>query len=136
MDMDIFDYTDDLEFLRDFYHLHGKTFDWAIIEEKTSSNPDNNKLKPGLIIEGSHAYVDLYERKLQSIRDGFGLAGYSRKPYRAKIESAGNDNKYAVLTSLEDPSMNIILPSSFVLDIHRQCWYGEWMDDGEHIMEI
>ena len=24
MNMDIFDYTDDLEFLRDFYHLHGK----------------------------------------------------------------------------------------------------------------
>ena len=94
------------------------------------------KLKPGLIIEGSHAYVDLYERKLQSIRESFGLAGYSRKPYRAKRESAGNDNKYAVLTSLEDPDMNIVLPSSFVLDIHRQCWYGEWMDDGEHIMEI
>ena len=127
--MDIFDYTDDLEFLRDFYHLHGKNFDWAIIEEKISSDPDKNKLKPGLIIEGSRAFVDLYERKLQ-------CAGYYRKPHRAKRESAGNDGKYAVLVSLDNPDMNIILPSSFVLDIHRQCWYGEWMDNGEHIMEI
>ena len=132
--MDIFDYTDDLEFLRDFYHLHGKNFDWAIIEEKSSSNPDSNKLKPGLIIEDSRAYVDLYERKLQSILDNF--YGYSRKPHRAKRVSAGNDGKYVVLESLEDPNMNIILPSSFVLDIHRQCWYGEWMDNGEHIMGI
>ena len=84
--MDIFDYTDDLEFLRDFYHLHGKNFDWAIIEEKSSSDPDSNKLKPGLIIEDSRAYVDLYERKLQ-------CAGYYRKPHRAKRESAGNDGK-------------------------------------------
>ena len=131
--MDIFDYTDDLEFLRDYYHLHGKNFDWAIIEEKISSDPDESRLKPGLIIEGSRACVDLYERKLKRIHDGL---DNSRKPYRAKRESAGNDGKYAVLVSLENPDMSIILPSSFVLDIHRQCWYGEWMDDDEHIMEI
>ena len=132
--MDIFDYTDDLEFLRDYYHLQGKSFDWAIIEEKSSSDPDSNKLKPGLIIDGSHAYVDLYERKLQCILNN--LYGYSRKPHRAKRESAGDDSEYAVLVSLEDPNMNIILPSSFVLDIHRQCWYGEWMDNDEYIMSI
>ena len=132
--MDIFDYTDDLEFLRDYYHLQGKSFDWAIIEEKSSSDPDSNKLKPGLIIDGSRAYVDLYGRKLQCILNNF--HGYSSKPHRAKRESAGDDSEYAMLVSLEDPNMNIILPSSFVLDIHRQCWYGEWMDNGEHIMGI
>ena len=132
--MDIFDYTDDLEFLRDFYHLHGKNFDWAIIEEKSSSNPSTNKLKPGLIIEGSRAYVDLYERKLERTINDFD--GYSRKPYRAKRVSAGNDGEYVVLAALEDSNKHIILPSSFVLDIHRQCWYGEWMDNGEHIMSI
>jgi hypothetical protein len=136
--MDIFDYTDDIEFLRDFYHLQGKNIDWAIIEVchpegKLDINPmrinrkyPNSEFKPGLIIEGSRVYVDLYERKFQI---PVVLGSSSRKAHPAELKSGGNDSEYAALVAKEDPSMQIILPSSFVRDIHRQCWYGEWMEE-------
>ena len=144
--MDIFDYTDDLEFLNDFYHLQGKDIEWAIIEEtypedKLERGPmervnpkyPNSKFKPGLIVKGSRVYVDLMERKIQCPRR---LDRYSRKAHPAELKKGGNDSEFAALVGKEDQSMQIILPSSFVLDIHRQCWYGEWMDNGEYIMDI
>ena len=123
--MDIFDYTDDLEFLKDFYHLQGKDIEWAVIEEADEDNTQDNKLKPGLVIKDSSIYVNLFDRKLQkSIR----LGSYSRKAYPANKEIAGKNGEYAILVAKEDQSKQIILPVSFVLDIHRECWYGEWME--------
>ena len=128
--MDIFDYTDDLEFLKDYFHLQGKDVEWAIIEE-THKDKNQNKLKPGLLINGSRVYVNLFDRKIQ-VPTSFG--GFSRKAYPANKEVAGNKGEYAVLVAKDDQSKQIMLPASFVLDIYRECWYGEWMETG--IMSI
>ncbi|MBR5725385.1 MAG: hypothetical protein IKX56_01475 [Muribaculaceae bacterium] len=130
--MDIFDYTDDLEFLKDYYHLQGKSIEWAVIEETSENNPQKNTTKPGLFIEGSRVYVNLLERKIQKPLNN--LYGFSRKAYPAERVTAGNKSEYAVLVAKEDQTKQIILPASFILDIYRECWYGEWMEDG--IMSI
>ena len=129
--MDIFDYTDDLEFLKDYFHLQGKEVEWAVIEETYDNKPEDNKLKPGLIIKGSRVYVNLFDRKIQVPTT---FSGFSRKAYPANREVAGNKGEYAVLVAQEDQAKQIILPASFVTDIYRECWYGEWMEDG--IMSI
>ena len=126
--MDIFDYTDDLEFFKDYYHLQGKNIEWAVIEETNTNKPQDDKMKPGLFIEGSNVYVNLFERKLQKPLDDF--YGFSRKVYPAEKVKAGNNAEYAVLVAKEDQTKQIILPACFVLDIYRECWYGEWMEDG------
>ena len=129
--MDIFDYTDELEFLKDYYHLQGKSIEWAVIVETNEKTPENNRIKPGLIIKGSRVYVNLLERKIQS---PVNLGSFSREVYPANKEMAGNNAEYAVLVAKDDQSKQIVLPASFILDIYRECWYGEWMEDG--IMSI
>ena len=130
--MDIFDYTDDLEFLKDYYHLQGKSIEWAVIEETFDNKPEKNTMKPGLFIKDSRVYVNLYERKIQTSLINF--YGFSRKAYPAEKATAGKNAEYAVLVAKEDQTKQIILPANFVKDIHRECWYGEWMEDG--IMSI
>ncbi|MBQ6078826.1 MAG: hypothetical protein IJK93_00985 [Muribaculaceae bacterium] len=125
--MDIFDYTDELEFLKDYYHLQGMSIEWAVIEITHEKTPQDNCLKPGLIIKDSSVFVNLYERKLQVPLE---LGGYSRKVYPANKEMAGKNGEYTVLVAKDDQTKQMILPANFILDIHRECWYGEWMEDG------
>ena len=125
--MDICDYTDELEFLKDYYHLQGKSIEWAVIVETHEKNPKNNCIRPGLIIKDSRVYVNLFERKIQK---PISFDGFSRKVYPANKEMAGNNAEYAVLVAKDDQTKQIVLPASFILDIYRECWYGEWMEDG------
>ena len=125
--MDYTEYTDEFEFLKDFYHLQGKNIDWAIIEETSDDDPDQQKLKPGLMIEGSKVYVDLYERRFKSaltLPDGS-----SRRVLPAIKHGAGKDNEFAVVAAIDDSRKYLILPYHFIMDIHRECWYGEWMEE-------
>ena len=137
--MDITDYTDDFEFLKDFYHLQGKNIDWAIIEEyhdddkhdkprKPSTNPyfPKSTFKPGLMVEGSTVYVDLFERRFTK---PINFYGFCRKVYPAEKQQTGSDSDLAVLAAKEDSKKYVILPKSFIQDIHNKCWYAEWMEE-------
>ena len=125
--MDIFDYADELEFLKDYYHLQDKSIEWAVIVETNENKPQDNTIKPGLIIKGSRVYVNLFDRKIQI---PLNHSGFSRKAYPANKKVAGNNAEYVVLVAKEDQTKQIVLPASFILDIYRECWYGEWMEDG------
>ena len=112
-----------LEYLKDYYNLHGKTIGWAVVEE-TSRMDDTHTYKPGLCIKGSRVYVDLYARRLFS---AICLKEFERKVYVAKKENVG-DGKI-VLVAKEDSNKLIILPKTFVSDIHNVTRYGQWMEE-------
>lgn len=112
-----------LDYLKDYYNLHGKAINWAVIEE-TGRADDSHKLKPCLYIRGSRVYVDLYARRLFST---ISLREFERKVYVAKKENVG-DGKI-VLVAKDDASRYIVLPKTFVADIHNVTRYGQWMEE-------
>lgn len=112
-----------LEYLKDYYNLHGKAISWAIIEE-ISKGDDSQELKPGLYIKGSRVYVDLFARRLYST---ISLREFERKIHVAKKENVG-DGKI-VLVAKEDAGKYIVLPKTFVADIHDGTRYGQWMEE-------
>ena len=114
------------DYLKDYYNLHGKSIGWAVIEE-ISKGDDSHELKPGLYIKRSRVYVDLFARRLFST---ISLREFERKVYIAKKENAGNGK--VVLVAKEDTSKFIVLPKTFVADIHNVNRYGQWME--EHLL--
>lgn len=115
-----------LDYLKDYYNLHGKAICWAIIEEIGRAD-DIHELKPGLYIKGSRVYVDLFARRLYST---ISLIEFERKVYVAKKENVG-DGKIMLVTK-EDASKYIVLPKTFVADIYNVTRYGQWME--EHLL--
>lgn len=112
-----------LDYLKDYYNLHGKGISWAIIEE-IGRTDDSHKLKPGLYIKGSRVYVDLFARRLYST---ISLREFERKIHVAKKENVG-DGKI-VLVAKEDAGKYLVLPKTFVADIHDGTRYGQWMEE-------
>ena len=112
-----------LEYLKDYYNLHGKTIGWAIVEE-IRKDDDSHELKPALYIKGSRVYVDLFARRLYST---ISLSEFERKVHVAKKGNVG-DGKI-VLVAKEDSNKLIILPKTFVSDIHNVTRYGQWMEE-------
>lgn len=112
-----------LDYLKDYYNLHRKTISWAVVEEiRTADN--SHKLKPGLYIKGSHVYVDLFARRLFST---INLRELERKVYIAKKENVGNGK--VILVAKEDTSKFVVLPTTFVQDIHNVTKYEQWMEE-------
>ena len=112
--------------MKDCYNLHGKTISWAIIEEIGIAD-DAHELKPGLYIKGSRVYVDLFARRLYST---ISFSEFERKVHVAKKENVGDGT--IVLVAKEDASKYIVLPKTFVADIHNVTRYGQWME--EHLL--
>ena len=112
-----------LDYLKDYYNLHGRTIGWAVVEE-TSHMDDSRTYKPGLCIKGSRVYVDLYARRLFST---ICLEEVERKVYPAKKVNAGDG--MIVLVAKEDSQKYIVLPKTFVSDIHNVTRYEPWMEE-------
>lgn len=114
------------EYLKDIFNLRGKSIGWAIIEEKVLSSDGKQtiELKPGLIIKGSHVYVDLFARRLFS---KIKLPELERNVYAARKENA--ENNMIVFVAKEDCEMSLFLPKTFINDIYNVTRYGVWMEE-------
>ncbi|MBO6033583.1 MAG: hypothetical protein J6Q22_19380 [Prevotella sp.] len=110
-----------LDIIKNIYCLHGKSIEWAVIEEV--SNSETN-LKPGIYIKGSRVYVDLYARRLFSTVE---LSEFARRIYVAKREKVDKD--HIALITKEDSQKSIVLPRTFVADIYNVTIYGKWMEE-------
>ena len=109
-----------LDIIKNIYCLHGKSIEWAVIEETSKSG---SNLKPGIYIKGSRVYVDLYARRLFSMVE---VSEFARRIYVAKREKVDKD--HIALIAKEDVQKSIILPRTFVADIHNVTIYGKWME--------
>ena len=101
-----------IEYLKEIYNLHGKSVGWAIIEEKFMCNDGNQtvELKPGLAINGSRVYVDLFARRLYST---IKLPEFERIVYVARKEKA--ENGMIVLVAKEDNGKSLLLPKTLLM---------------------
>ena len=115
-----------IEYLKEIYNLHGKSVGWAIIEEKFMCNDGNQtvELKPGLAINGSRVYVDLFARRLYST---IKLPEFERSVYVARKEKA--ENGMIVFVAKDDSEKSLLLPKTFIKDIYDVTRYGTWMED-------
>ena len=113
------------DYLKDIYNLHGKTIGWALIEVTDKNNPDKKpEYSPGLYIKGSKVAVNLYERRFRSPIE---LGGYSRRVLPAKLQRSGKD--FVILVAKDDSSKYMLLPPTFVKDIHYATRYEDWMEN-------
>lgn len=121
----------DLDFLIDFYNLETKREKvfWGIIVERSAKN--GTTYKPGLFIEDAPYFLSLYERKFET---PLALSGYEREIQKAERVSAGKKGEYMVLTT--SAGQEVILPSTFVQDIHRFCRYSEEFDNPDTIWPL
>lgn len=110
-----------LDIIKNIYCLHGKSIEWAVIEEVSKGGTN---LKPGIYIKGSRVYIDLYARRLFSTIE---LSELSRRIFVARREKV--DKGHIALIAKEDSQKNIILPRTFVADIHNVTIYGKWMEE-------
>lgn len=68
--------------------------------------------------------MDLFARRLFST---ISLREFERKVYVAKKENVGEGK--IVLVAKDDTSRYIVLPKTFVQDIHNVTKYGHWMEE-------
>lgn len=109
-----------LDIIKNIYRLHGKSIEWAVVEEVSKSETN---LKPGIYIKGSRVYVDLYARRLFSTVE---LSEFAKRIYVAKREKVDKD--HIALIAKEDTQKCIVLPRTFIADIHDVTIYGKWME--------
>ena len=115
-----------IEYLKEIYNLHGKSVGWAIIEEKFMCNDRNQtvELKPGLAINGSRVYVDLFARRLYST---IKLPEFERSVYVARKEKA--ENGMIALVAKDGSGKCLLLPKTFINDIYNVTRYETWMEE-------
>ena len=115
-----------IEYLKEIYNLHGKSVGWAIIEEKFMCNDGNQtvELKPGLAINGSRVYVDLFARRLYST---IKLPEFERSVYVARKEKA--ENGMIALVAKDCSGKCLLLPKTFINDIYNVTRYETWMEE-------
>lgn len=115
-----------IEYLKEIYNLHGKSVGWAIIEEKFMCNDGNQtvELKPGLAINGSRVYVDLFARRLYST---IKLPEFERSVYVARKEKA--ENGMIALVAKDGSEKCLLLPKTFINDIYNVTRYETWMEE-------
>ncbi len=110
-----------LDILRNIFHLQGKTIEWAVVEETS----DTTELKPGLFIEGSRVYVDLYARRFYSTVRLPDIV--ERKVYPARKVNA--EDGMFVLEAKDAPDKFVVLPKTFINDVFGTTIYGAWMEE-------
>ena len=115
-----------LDYLKDYYNLHGKAIEWGLIVETICFNEEKSETeyRPGLYIRRSSVYVDLLQNRLYSVVN---LPEIQRHVHPARRSNIGN-GKFR-LTAKDNEQMYVELPMSFLSDTHYNRRYGSWMED-------